>query len=117
MGENDKIPEEGIQCSVDELIEYCHKLPSSWLPTDKNEKFKYKTGIGIDKIKEYVRTLRKEYYQEELNDLSPGHSGKMYVFKRMIEEKFWCYIKIKVNRTKSNEIVLIVSFHDDESMI
>ena len=117
MDENDKIPEEGIKCSVDELIEYCHSLPSNWLPTDKNVAFRYRACLTIDEIQEYVRTLRKEYYQDEIDDLTPGHSGKMYVFKRLIKEMYWCYIKIKINRTEKGELVLIVSFHDDERMI
>ena len=114
MGDYDKNPEEGIKCTIDELIDYCQNLPSKWLPTDKNVEFKYKTGMTIDDIQGYVRDLRKEYYYEELDDLTPGHSGKMYVFKRLIQEHYWCYIKVKVNRTSRNELVLIVSFHDDE---
>lgn len=117
MGEKDKTSEEGIKCSLDELIEYCHSLPSKWVPTEKNEAFKYKAMLTIDEIQEYVRTLRKEYYQYELDDITPGHSGKMYVFKRLVEEKYWCYIKVKINRTKDNKLVVIVSFHDDERMI
>ncbi len=114
MDENDKTSEEGLKCSVDELIKYCRELPTNWLPTSKNVEFRYRTGLTIDKIVEYVKTLRKEYYQEEIDDKTSGHSGKMYVFKRLVEERYWCYIKIKINRTNDNKLVLVVSFHDDE---
>lgn len=114
MDKNDKPSEEGLKCSIDELIKYCHELPSKWLPTDKNWAFKYRTGLTTGKIAEYVKTLRKEYYQEEVDDKTPGHSGKMYVFKRLIEEQYWCYIKVKINRTNNDKLVLVVSFHDDE---
>lgn len=117
MSENDTFPVEGLECTIDELIEYCHSLPSKWLPTDKNVEFKYKSGLTIDDILDYIRTLRKEYYQKEVDDLTDGHSGKMYIFKRLIEEKYWCYIKIKINRTFEGELVLVVSFHEDERII
>ena len=117
MDENEKHSEEGLQCPIDKLIKYCQELSSVWLPTSKNNEFRYRTGLTIDEIQNYVRTLRKEYFQEEIDDLTPGHSGKMYVFKRLVEEQYWCYIKVKINRTNDRKLVLIVSFHDDEKMI
>ena len=46
---------------------------------------KFKVFEGIDDIFDYVRTLRKEYFLKEIDDLTPGYSGKMYVFKRLVE--------------------------------
>ncbi len=116
MDDNEKAPEQGVKCTVDELIEYCRNLSIKWVPTEKNKEFRYKTGLDIDEILNSVRTLRKEYFLEEIDDLSPGYSGKMYVFKRLINEKYYCYIKIKINRTSNGMLVLVVSFHDDESL-
>lgn len=117
MDENDKTPEQGLKCTVDELVEYCHSLPSKWVPTEKNRDFKFKAGMTIDDILDYVKTIRKEHYQKEIDDLTPGYSGKMYVFKRLVEDKYYCYIKVKINRTEEGKLVLVVSFHDDESLI
>ena len=115
--QDDKKPEEGLKCTVDELIEYCKTLQPSWVPTEKNANFRFKSGLTIDEIIGYVRTLRKEYFQEEIDDLDAKHSGKMYVFKRLIEDKYWCYIKVKINRTKEGKLLLVISFHEDEKMI
>ena len=108
---------EGIDCSPDEVVEYCHTSRIDWQPTKKNKEFRFKAGLSIDEIINYVKSIRKEYYQYTIEDITPGHSGKMHVFKRLIEDKYWCYIKVKINKTKEDKFVLVVSFHEDERMI
>ena len=115
MSEEELEPEEGIQCKIEELIEYCKIVPIKWIPTAKNKTFRYHAGMTIETIEDHVRTLRKDHYQDEVDDLSQGHTGKMYIFKRLVLEKYWCYIKIKLNRTKEGNIVAVISFHEDES--
>ena len=116
MVQEEFVPEEGIKCTKDELINYCRTLSIIWIPSEKNRRFKDLSGLTTDELIDYVRTLRKDHYQEEIDDLSKGHTGKMYVFNRLVKEQYWCYIKIKINRTKEGNIVAVISFHEDERM-
>lgn len=112
--EKQEVSEEGLEYSPKEVVDYCHTLPIEWANRKKNSEFRYRAGLSIDSMEEYVRTIKLEYYMETVDDLSENHHGKLYIFKRMVLEKYWCYIKIKINRIEGGKIILVLSFHEDE---
>ena len=112
--ESQETNEEGLEYSPEEVVDYCHTLPIEWVSRQKNKEFRYQAGLSIDSIEDYVRTIRMDYYVETIDDLGENHHGKLYVFKRMVLDRYWCYIKIKINRVRGGRIILVISFHEDE---
>ena len=105
---------EGIDCTVEEVIEYCHTSEIVPIPRKKNEEFRYRAGLTINQMIDYIKSLDKKFFLKKIDDVDPKHKGKLYIFKRLIADTYWCYIKIKINRTERGSIVIVISFHDDE---
>ncbi len=106
--------EEGIDCTIEEVLDYCKNSEIIIIPREKNEDFKYKSGLTTDDLINHVKSLETRHFKEKIDDLDPKHTGKMYVFKKWVTIEYWCYIKIKINKVEGGSVVVVISFHDDE---
>lgn len=103
--------------TVEEAVELCKSAPVMVVARKKTELFLYKIGCDdFDKIESEIRSLRAEHSCADPEpDYGIGRKGYVYQFKKMILERYWCYIKLKVKLSDNKrKIIVVISLHEED---
>lgn len=100
--------------SIEEVIELCKTCPIKVISRQKTIDFLNESSKDFDSIKDEVTKLRVENAcaDPEL-DYGENRKGYVYQFKKLVFEKYWCYIKVKI-KVNLNRIVVVISFHKED---
>lgn len=83
------------------------------LNRDKNFEFQYKYDLSKDQIVHEIKNLTiNDYIDGPVQDDNPDRKHPLWIFKKYVQ-KVYCYIKLKL--INKGRIVIVVSFHEDES--
>ncbi len=83
------------------------------LNRDKNFEFQYKYDLSKDQIVHEIKNLTiSDYIDGPVQDDNPDRKHPLWIFKKYVQ-KVYCYIKLKL--INKGRIVIVVSFHEDES--
>lgn len=97
--------------SIKQIINFCQKLDCVVLRRTKNDEFIRECGITSDEITSVIRTMKEIYFLG--CDKDRDHPGYVYIFHRLVLEKYWCYIKLRIKTIDNNKIVVVISFHKE----
>ena len=104
--------------TVEEVVELCKTAPIVVIRRQKTDDFLYKAACeNFYYIETEIRSLRTEYAcaDPEL-DYGNGRKGYVYQFKKMILEKYWCYIKLKVKLSENKrKLIVVLSLHEEDT--
>ena len=100
--------------SIEEVVSLCKTCKIYIISRAEIRKFKDKAGQSFSSIKEEIRQLRVENAcaDPEL-DYGENRKGYVYQFKKLVFERFWAYIKVKIKINKS-KVVVVLSFHEED---
>ena len=100
--------------TVSQIIEFCHELEVVIIERKKTIDFLYHSGKMTDDLISEIRMLRPEHQLTgpEL-DYGVGRKGYVYQFRKLVFERYWCYIKIKI-KIGENRVVVVLSFHEED---
>ena len=100
--------------SIEEVVSLCKTCDIVIIPRDKTKDFMNKCGKTSDDIENEIRQLKEisACADPEL-DYGEGRKGYVYQFKKLVFDKYWCYIKVKI-KTGQNKEVWVLSFHEEE---
>ena len=103
--------------SIEEIIELCKIAPIIIVGRQKNREFLQKTLHNSTDVIDEIRSLRVEYACADAElDNGINRKGYVYQFKKLIFEKYWCYIKLKVKiSNKKRQLILVISFHEEDT--
>ena len=98
--------------SIEEVIKFCKESDIYIVNREKNRTFYEKINKTEQELIEEVRGLRvvNSCAEPEL-DYGKNKKGYVYQFKKLVFERYWCYIKLKI---RFGKIVVVLSFHEDE---
>ena len=100
--------------TIEEVVSLCKTCEIEIISRKETKEFKDKVGQTYDSIKEEIRHLREEYACAEPElDYGENRKGYVYQFKKLVFERYWAYIKIKVKIDKL-KIVVVLSFHEED---
>jgi hypothetical protein len=104
--------------TVEEVIELCKTAPIMVVARKKTELFLCKIGCDdFDKIESEIRSLRVEHSCANPEpDYGVGRKGYVYQFTKMILERYWCYIKLKVKLSNNKKkTIVVISLHEEDT--
>ncbi len=104
-----------------EIVQFLEKMKLlisqgnySFVKRDKNIQFLAENGWTIVDIKSFLLQLTiKDFYEGPVSDLDYS-LGEIWIFKSRFEGQL-LYIKLKLKRKENGEIILILSFHENEN--
>lgn len=103
--------------TVEEIVELCKSAPIIIVQRLKTKiflnKIQYEHSENLDAE---IRNLRPEHSCADPEpDYGVGRKGYVYQFKKMILEKYWCYIKLKVKLSDNKKkIIVVISLHEED---
>lgn len=100
--------------SIEEVIELCKTCDIKIIPREKTLDFINVAGIDSTTIKKELSELKPQNAcaGPEL-DYGENRKGYVYQFKKLVKDKYWCYIKVKV-KIANKRVVVVLSFHKEE---
>ena len=111
----------GNQTGTEEIITFLERVKTlvsagqyDFVPRRKNMQALARQGITIADAKDEILGLSaSDYYKGPKLDLDPGRSGDIWEFKKNIGNLPF-YVKVKIVREGSGEILKCLSFHEDD---
>ena len=104
--------------TVEEVIELCKTAQIVVIKRQKTDDFLYKTGCeNFYNMETEIRNLRTEHACAEPElDYGIGRKGYVYQFKKIVLEKYWCYIKLKVKLSENKRrLIVVLSLHEEDT--
>ena len=100
--------------SIEEIIYFCRTCEIQIVSRERTKAFLTKAGKDISDVKEEIRQLKEvsACADPEL-DYGEGRKGYVYQFKKVVFDRYWGYIKIKIKLGK-DKVVWVLSFHEEE---
>ena len=99
--------------TVSQVVDFCHELEIIIVDRRKTKEFLRLCGKVKEDVIDEIRMLRPEHQLTgpEL-DYGVGRKGYVYQFRKLVFERYWCYIKIKI-KIGENRVVVVLSFHEE----
>lgn len=100
--------------SIEEVVTLCKTCDVYIISRDKTLEFITKCNVDPNGVKQEIKNLKTEYAcaDPEL-DYGENRKGYVYQFKKLVFEKYWCYIKVKI-KIKNERVVVVLSFHEED---
>lgn len=100
--------------TYEEVIGFCKSYEIYIAPRDSTVEFLKEAGKEFDDILPEIRELKAINACADVElDYGKNRKGYVYQFKKLVFEKYWCYIKLKI-KCDVIKIVWVLSFHKEE---
>ena len=100
--------------SLDEVISFCRICRVIIVTRAETLDFLLNSDKEKKDIVYEIRTLRVEHACADAElDYGKNRKGYVYQFKKLVFERYWCYIKIKI-KDSNGKIVVVLSFHEED---
>lgn len=104
--------------TVEEIVELCKSAQIIIVQRLKTKIFLNKILYEhSENLHAEIRNLRPEHSCADPEpDYGVGRKGYVYQFKKMILERYWCYIKLKVKLSDNKKkIIVVISLHEEDT--
>ena len=103
-----------IKYTYEEVVSFCKTSEIRIAPRVSTFQFINKAGQSVDDVINEVRQLKVDFACAEPElDYGENRKGYVYQFKKLVFERYWFYIKLKM-KIDQEKIVWVLSFHEEE---